>query len=49
MLIDMFKVKLNRFFRRSMLKETYPGIDIVTIPDNELDDLENMYAGCAFE
>lgn len=41
--------KLNRLFRRAMDKYyqefPIPGI----LSDSEMDDIDNMFAGCAFE
>lgn len=41
--------KLNRFFRRQMDRhfQEFPFDGYMT--DDEMDDIDNMYAGCAFE
>ena len=42
-------IKLNRFFRRAM-DEYYQEFPIyTTFSDAEMDDIDNMYSGCAFE
>jgi hypothetical protein len=41
--------KLNRFFRRAMDKSYQEFPVDATLTDNEMDDHDNMYAGCAFE
>lgn len=42
-------IKLNRFFRRAM-DHHYQGFPVEgDLSDAEMDDIDNMYAGCAFE
>ena len=46
-MIILVHCKLNRFFRREMLNQ---GIaSKCTCTDDEFDDFDNMFAGCAFE
>ena len=45
MSITIYTCKLNRFFRRQMLEHS---IDL-DLNDDELDDIDNAFAGCAFE
>lgn len=42
-------IKLNRFFRRAMSRhyQDFPVESVLS--DDEMDDIDNMYAGCAFE
>jgi len=49
MLIIMVKVKTNRFYRRRMVQFMLVGMDVLHTTDDEWDDLDNMYSGCAFE
>ena len=42
-------IRTNRYFRRAMDRyyQEFP-ID-ATLSDNEMDDIDNIFAGCAFE
>ena len=41
--------KLNRLFRRAMDRHYQEFPVDATFSDSEMDDIDNMYAGCAFE
>lgn len=41
--------KLNRLFRRAMDKSYQEFPVDIRLTDDEMDDHDNMYAGCAFE
>ena len=47
--IIMTRIKTNRFYRHAMNKHWYTGLDILSTTDDELDDLDNVFSGCAFE
>lgn len=47
--IVMVKVKTNRFYRRQMNQFLLIDLDVRATTDDEWDDLDNMYSGCAFE
>ncbi len=47
--IVMVKVKTNRFYRRQMNQFLWVDLNVHDITDDEWDDLDNMYSGCAFE
>lgn len=49
MVIIMTHVKTNRFYRRQMNQFLLVDLDVRATTDDEWDDLNNMYSGCAFE
>lgn len=49
MSIIMVNVKTNRFYRRKMNEQWLGDVDLLTRTDDELDDLDNIFSGCAFE
>lgn len=49
MSIIMVRVKTNRFYRRTMNTHNWIVQPNSDIQDQELDDLNNMFSGCAFE
>ena len=47
--IVIHTTKLNRLFRRAM-DAHYQNFPVdATLSDSEMEDIDNMYAGCAFE
>lgn len=47
--IVMVKVKTNRYYRHSMNRQWLDDVDLLTLTNDELDDLDNIFSGCAFE
>lgn len=47
--IIMVRVKTNRFYRNAMNKQWLNDMDLKLFTDDELDDLDNIFSGCAFE
>ena len=47
--IVIYPTKLNRLFRRAMDRYYQEFLIDATLSNDEMDDINNIFAGCAFE